>query len=72
MPAKCFQKQIKSVYRKKDLFILDSEATKKVGEYIGSIPGFSFTNPEDMNKLVGYGYGISAKYGEGAQEVRWL
>lgn len=45
---------------------LDSEATKKVGEYIGSIPGFSFTNPEDMNKLVGYAYGISAKYGEGA------
>ena len=45
---------------------LDSEATKKVGEYIGSIPGFSFTNPDDMNKLVGYAYGISAKYGEGA------
>ena len=45
---------------------LDTEATKKVGEYIGSIPGFSFTNPDDMNKLVGYAYGISAKYGEGA------
>lgn len=45
---------------------LDTEATKKVGEYIGSIPGFSFTNPEDMNKLVAYAYGISAKYGEGA------
>lgn len=45
---------------------LDTEATKKVGEYIGSIPGFSFTNPEDMNKLVAYAYGISAQYGEGA------
>ena len=45
---------------------LDSEATKKVGEYIGSIPGFSFTNPDDMNKLISYAYGISSKYGEGA------
>ncbi len=45
---------------------LDDEATKKVGEYIGSIPDFSFTNPEDMNKLVAYAYGISTKYGEGA------
>lgn len=45
---------------------LDSEATKKIGEYIGSIPDFSFTNPKDMNKLVGYAYGISYKYGEGA------
>ena len=45
---------------------LDDEATKKVGEYIGSIPDFSFTNPEDMNKLVVNAYGISTKYGEGA------
>ncbi len=45
---------------------LDTEATKKVGEYIGSITGFHFTDPEDMNKLVAYAYGISSKYGEGA------
>lgn len=50
----------------KRLAKLDNEATKKVGEYIGSIPGFSFANPEDMNRLVAYAYGISSKYGEGA------
>lgn len=45
---------------------LDSEATKKVGEFIGRTPGFSFADPDDMNKLVRYAYGISSEYGEGA------
>lgn len=45
---------------------LDTEATKKVAEYITSFKGFSYENPQHMRKLINFAYGISTKYGEGA------
>lgn len=45
---------------------LDSEATRKVGEFITNFKGFSFENPDHMRQLILYSYGISTKYGEAA------
>ena len=45
---------------------LDTEATRKVGEFITNFKGFSYENPEHMRKLINYSYGISTKYGEAA------
>ena len=45
---------------------LDTEATKKVGDFITNFANFSFENPEHMRQLILYAYGISTKYGEAA------
>lgn len=48
---------------------IDSAATKKVQEFIESYPGFSYDDPESMNALVEFSYGISTTYGEAAAEL---
>ena len=48
------------------LSALDEEATKKVADFITSIRGFSYNNPNDMRRLVNYAYLVSNTYGEAA------
>lgn len=45
---------------------LDTTATEKVGAWLNRYPNFSFSNADDMQKLIRYAYGISTRYGEGA------
>ena len=45
---------------------IDSKATEVLGRYIGSIPNFSFDNPEHMSALILEAYRVSDKYGTAA------
>lgn len=48
---------------------IDKAATKKITEFIEKYPGFSYEDPEHLNALVEYSYGISSTYGEAAAEL---
>ena len=46
---------------------VNEAATNELSKFINA--GFSYSNPEDMRRLIGYAYGISTKYGEAAAEL---
>jgi hypothetical protein len=48
------------------LSAIDKTATKELGELVGRISNFSFSNPEHMALLVTEAYTISTEYGEAA------
>lgn len=50
----------------KRLSNIDKAATKRIGEFVDSIPGFDFGNPEHMAALVLEAFNVSDVYGEAA------
>ena len=53
----------------KRMSAIDKKATEKVQEFITGYEGFSYEDPQCMNDLVEFSYGISTTYGEAAAEL---
>lgn len=46
---------------------VNEAATNELAKFIDA--GFSYSNPDDMRRLIAYAYGVSTKYGEAAAEL---